>query len=353
MIEKRSAQVSLSAVALVFALSLSACSDSENEGDDAAFVEDKTKPSVLIKKVLPLDPIDLATANAPQRNAARSVPVCPWLSDASANAAVDNVLSTEPMLRRSVSADECKWNVNLGFAFRIRAVPIAEAVNPKSVTYNMDNAPVLEPQNGPGSDAVALLDATWDAASPRPFAYMFNTDDRQFKITTTGVRTSIERLRSVADEIVDSLSNPTFAPAPAGAEATLDPCVYEGTTVAGLFGGTSSDSFSESPNIAGSFSSCKYSGIIGDAGIELTLRFSGDPLVEPISRDPEYEVLNRFGTDVYSKNKPSTTSYGSATLIYQVARPNGQIQIDVVVGGEAPLESAAEQLLENLIARTQ
>jgi len=351
MIEKRSAQISLSAVALVFALSLSACSDSENKEDDQAFVEDKTKPSVLIKKVLPLDPIDLATANAPQRNASRSVPVCPWLSDTSANAAVDNVLSTEPMLRRSVSADECKWNVNLGFAFRISAVPSSEAVNPNSVMYNMDNAPVLEPQNGPGSDAVALLDATWDAASPRPFAYMFSTDDRQFKITTTGVKTSIERLRSVADEIVDSLSNPISAPDPAGAEATLDPCVYEGTTVAGLFGGTSSDSLSETPNIAGS--SCKYSGIIGDAGIELTLRFSGDPLIPPNSKDTEYEVLNRFGADVYSKNKPSTTSYGSATLTYQVARPNGKIQIDVVVGGEAPLESAAEQLLENLIARTQ
>ncbi len=350
MVANRKTSFVLSTVSVFFALTLIACSDSPQEAGETHSAQDKAKSVSGSKISLSMDPIDLATAQAPETAASRQVPVCPWLSDASANAAVDNILSTEPMLRRAVTPNECKWNLNLGFAFRVSAVPLAEAVSPSSVTYNMDNAPVLEPQNGPGSDAVALLDATWNADNPRPFAFIFNADDRQFKITTTGVKTSIERLRVVADEIVGSLSNTASVPDVRSAEATLDPCVYDGVTLAALFGGASSDSLSGSPNITGS--SCKYSGIIGDSGIELTIQFSGDPLVPPNTTEPEYELLKKFGADIYFENKPRTTSYGSSSRVYQIGRTKGRIRIDMLVGGEAPLDDAAEQLLENLIART-
>ena len=265
-------------------------------------------------------------------------------------------MTDQPMVRRAVTADECKWNVNIGFALTIRSAPLTDAASPSAITYNMDIPPVLKPQDGPGSDAVAILDPTWDAENPRPFGYVFNADNRQFRIITTGVRTSIDRLRAVADEIAGAL--PTAAPVVEArdAEPTLDPCVYEGATIVALFNGQAGDTFTQKPYLP--TSSCTYKGSAGNTRIELKIAFNGDPLDPPGNMDPEYALIDGFGTDVYVKDMSRTAGYGSASRAYQIARPGGQIRVDMKVTEDAlvteetfPANTAA-MILNNLIART-
>ncbi|MEZ5488762.1 MAG: hypothetical protein R3F50_00385 [Gammaproteobacteria bacterium] len=333
----------------LLAITLVACGDTPADSDLAQSSPNEAAAERALMINLPSAPIDLAQAQSQQSVAPVVPPICPWLSDASANAAVDNVMTSEPMVRRAVTPDECRWNVNLGFALSIRAVPLSAVVDPSTIRYNMDESPVLEPQDGPGNNAVAILDPTFDADKPRPFAFVFNADNRQFNIRTTGVRTSIDQLRAVADEIVEAL--PTATPiVAASAEPTLDPCVYDGATIAALFGGTAAEALTQNPSLPNS--SCKYSGIVGEAGIEMTLTFAGDPLSPPNSLDPDYALSDNFSADVYVKDMSRTGGYGSTARAYQIARPSGQIRIDLLVGQNIFPDAIAAQLVNNLIART-
>lgn len=240
----------------------------------------------------------------------------------------------------------------MGFAFNVRATTLAEAADPSTVRYNMDTSPVLAPQSGPGNNAVVLLDPTWDEDNPRPFAFVFNADNRQFKITTTGVKTSVDQLRAAADEIAASLSNTSPIAEVKDNKPTLDPCVYDAATIATLFGGTADDALASTPNLAGS--SCKYAAIVGETGIEITMRFSGDPLDPPNTTDPAYMLIDKFSTDVYEKDTTPAGAWGrgSTARTYQIARPGGQINIELLVGQKTFPEDVAALLVNNLIART-
>ncbi len=332
------------------ALALTACGDNSTDVSDTPPKQSSVRDSKAQTAALPTKPIKLAAAYAPSSGESQSVPVCPWLSDASAAAAVDVVMKDQPMVRRAVTSDECKWNVNIGFALSVRAAPLTDATSPSAIRYNMDSPPVLKPQDGPGSDAVALLDPTWDANNPRPFGFVFNADNRQFRIITTGVKTSVDRLRAVADEIAASLS--TAAPvAEAGdAEPTLDPCVFEGATVAALFNGQPSDTLESQPHLP--TSSCKYSGYAGNTRVELTVAFKGDPLDPPNKLDPKYTQIDGFGTDVYMKDMARTAGIGSSSRAYQIARPGGQIRVDLTVSEETFPADTAKMILNNHITRT-
>lgn len=254
------------------------------------------------------------------------------------------------MVRRSVTPEECKWNVNIGFAFSIRATALADAVAPSAITYNLDIAPVVRPQDGPGGEAVVIMDPTWDAENPRPFAFVFNTDDRQFRIGTTGVRTSIDRLRAVADEIVASLPDSAPVVAAGAAEPTLDPCVYGGATLAALFAGQPGDELTQKPSLA--ISTCRYEGYAGNTRIDLTVAFKGDPLDPPNRMDTDYALVDGFGADVYVKDMSRSAGYGSSSRAYQIARPGGQIRVDLTVSEATLPTDAAAHILNNLIART-
>ncbi len=343
-------QFIFSALGVLLALSLTACDDSSTEIGDSQPAQNTAFAGNGQMAKLPMEPINLAEAYAPLSAVSKPVPLCPWLSDASANAAVDVVMTSEPMVRRAVTPDECKWNVNIGFALSIRAVNLAQAGSPNTVTYNMDIPPVLKPQDGPGSEAVAILDPTWDAENPRPFAFVFTADNRQFKITTTGVRTSVDRLRAVADEIAGAL--PTAAPVVEvkDAEPTLNPCVYPENVVVTLFNGQPGDTLTQKPYLP--TSSCSYKGHAGNVRIDLSIGFNGDPLVPPVNMDPDYALIGNFGTDVYMKDTSRTAGYGSSSRVYQIARPGGQIRVDLKVTEESFPDNIAELILNNLIART-
>ena len=338
------------AAGILFALALTACGDSSTDIGDTPPTQNAVKDSKVQAVELPMEPINLAEAYAPLSAEPRSVPVCPWLSDASAAAAVDVVMTDKPLVRRAVTPDQCKWNVNMGFSLSIRSAPLADARNPSTIKYNMDIPPILAPQDGPGSEAVAILDPTWDAENPRPFAFVFNADNRQFKISTTGVRTSVDRLRAVADEIFGAL--PTAAPVVEAKDVVpaLDPCVYKEATVAALFNGQAGDTLAQKPNLISS--SCNYKGYVGNTRVELTIGFNGDPLDPPNSMDPEYALIGDFGTDVYMKDTSRTAGYDSSRRVYQIARPGGKIRVDLTIREETFPADTVAMILNNLIART-
>ncbi|MGB5398079.1 MAG: hypothetical protein WBN96_13090 [Gammaproteobacteria bacterium] len=339
------------AAGILLALALTACGDdSSTDAGNTPSTQNAVMDSNAQTAELPVEPINLAMAYAPLTAQPRSVPVCPWLSDASAAAAVDVVMTDKPMVRRAVTANECKWNVNIGFALSVRAVPLADAGSASAITYNMDNPPVLQPQDGPGSAAVAILDPTWNAEKPRPFGFVFNADNRQFRIITTGVKTSIDRLRAVADEIVAALPTAAAVVEARDAEPTLDPCVYEGASVAVLFNGQTGEAFTQKPYLPAS--TCRYAGYAGNTRIDLSIAFKGDPLDPPDKLDPAYTRIDGFGTDVYMKDMSRSAGYGSSSRAYQIARPGGQIRVDLKVTEETFPADTAAMILNNLIART-
>jgi hypothetical protein len=331
---------------ILLALALSACGDNSTDVVDTAAAQDAVADVQTQTVVLSTEPISMAEATAPLSSLPPPVPVCPWLSDASAAAAVDDVINDKPMARRSVTPDECLWNINIGFALSVRAVPLADAIDPSEIKYNMDIPSVLATQDGPGAGAVALLDPTWDADKPRPFAFVFNVDNRQFRITTTGVKTSIDRLRTAADEIAAKSPNTVEIVAVQDAEPILDPCAYESATIAALFNQPEIDPLTREPSLPDSY--CSYKN--GKMHLELT--FSGDPLKPPNMFDPDYALIDGFGTDVYMKDVSEHAGYNSTARFYQIARPDGHIKIYLKVREEVFPEDKAAMIVNNLIART-
>ncbi|MEM9494561.1 MAG: hypothetical protein AAGA09_01055 [Pseudomonadota bacterium] len=123
---------------------------------------------------------------------------CPWLSDETALGAIK---TQKTFVRREVSNDTCIWNYNSGFEVSVRVEPLASAKPVSERFYNFDSPPELSPQSGPGSNATILLDPTWNANNPRPYAFAFEQSGELVFIKATGVETSVEGLRSVANEI--------------------------------------------------------------------------------------------------------------------------------------------------------
>lgn len=339
-----------SAACILLTLMLAACGDSATDADETPSPQVAVKDGSSQTVELSSEPINLAEAGAPLTGKSPSVPICPWLSDASANAAVDVVMTDGPMVRRSVTANQCKWNVNAGFVFTIRSAPLADARSPSEIRYNLDVPPVLAPQDGPGSEAVVVLDPTWDAEKPRPFGFAFNADNRQFIITATGLRTSIDRLRAVADEIAAALPTATAVAETKAAEPTLDPCVYNGAALVTLLNGKADYELTQKAHMPSS--NCTYNGSVGEWRVELSINFSGDPLDPPNNMDPEYALIDGFGADVYMKDVSRTAGYMSTARFYKIARPSGQIAVYLKVHEESFPVDAAEQIVKNLIART-
>ena len=335
---------------ILMALTLAACGEDSVDAAETPSADVPVASTEVLTVVLPLDPIKLSEAYASASTQMQTVPVCPWLSDESAAAAVDVEMTDEPMVRRAVTAQECMWNVNLGFSLNIQTDTVAMARNPSEITYNMDIAPVVQPQEGPGSDAVALLDPTWDAENPRPFGFVFNSDGRQFRIITTGVETSIDRLHAVADEIVAVLPTATPFVESGNKGPTLDPCVYEVATIVALFNGPPDNAVKVVSNQAGS--TCTYRGFAGSTRIALTVGFSGDPLVPRIDAGPEFVPIDGFGTDVYVYDQSDLVGERNSLHGYVVARPAGKFRLDLQVNNPEFPEDIAALILNNLITRT-
>lgn len=126
---------------------------------------------------------------------------CPFLSD---ETALKTAKRTEKLLRRNTSNTECYWSRNLGFSIKVSVEPLASAKPLKERAYNLDSPPIFQPQSGPGSNAIVLLDTVWDKAG-RPYAMGFEQDNQLITVYVMGLSTDTERLVATANEVAAKL----------------------------------------------------------------------------------------------------------------------------------------------------
>lgn len=121
---------------------------------------------------------------------------CPFVSD---KTIIASVRSSFEITRNEVSGSKCRWAYNAGFAIEVTIEDAATARPVAQRRYNMDIDPVLEPQSGPGKNAVVLNDTAF--GNPLPYAYSFEQDGRLVFMSYTGFKTNTAIMRPAADEI--------------------------------------------------------------------------------------------------------------------------------------------------------
>lgn len=103
-------------------------------------------------------------------------------------------------------AGYCQWpEAGGGQALDIRVEDAAtvDTDDHSGRAYNLDQEPIVEPQDGPGSKAVVLKDNAFgdEGGEPLTYGYFFVEGDAAVFISTTGFDAGPEALRTVADEV--------------------------------------------------------------------------------------------------------------------------------------------------------
>ncbi len=145
-------------------------------------------------------PISFADAMGRTPPSIKETVPCPFLSDETARATATTEFE---IVRRSVSNEHCVWNYNIGFAISARVELAADSRPFAERQYDMDAAPILDPQSSPGQNAVLLQDTVW--GEPRPYGFGFDTGDKRVYLHITGMRTSLAQLQPAAEEIASKL----------------------------------------------------------------------------------------------------------------------------------------------------
>ena len=114
-------------------------------------------------------------------------------------------LDFQPSIQESPSAF-CSWtDATSGLSLQLTLEPAAAADvdDHGERAYNIDVEPVVEPQDGPGTKAVLLLDDAFADLGGDPFAYgyFFVLDDVTAFIETVGLEIGADNLRVLADEV--------------------------------------------------------------------------------------------------------------------------------------------------------
>lgn len=98
----------------------------------------------------------------------------------------------------------CSWTDTSGLSVQLTVEPTAESETQdhSGRAYNIDVEPTVEPQDGPGTDAVLLVDTAFDdlGSDGFPYGYFFVEGDDAVFIETVGLDVGAEALRAFADE---------------------------------------------------------------------------------------------------------------------------------------------------------
>ncbi len=221
-------------------LCLAGCSDEAPAGSNGELstgsADAAAAQSIAVKADLATSPINLDDAFGRTPPTIVEPNPCPFLSDVTAIATA-RAGESRPLARRSTSNELCRWSYNAGFSVAIRIGPVDESVPVDERRYNMGSDPVIDRQDGPGSNAVLLKDPTWDEKNPRPYAYGFELDGKSISIQVVGMATSLAQLRATADEIAAKLpAAPAVEPSRFQSIAAFDHCtVWETDSLKSLF----------------------------------------------------------------------------------------------------------------------
>lgn len=258
------------------------------------------------------------------------------------------------MQRRRVTADECEWSVNAGFALKIQRMPLAEAPMLSEIQYNMDVPAVLEPFAGPGANATLIKDPTWNSANPRLFGMGFDLQTDRMLVTVIGLKTSEAQMRQLGHKLFGSVPGSLVEPVAELPKQgpTLDPCVFDPATLTSLMGGTAGERMTARPSTSGSV--CEYRGTLrqGLYRVTLALQFSADPLNEERIRFDDYQPAKGLGDNVYMVNWDLLEGPGNSSRGFRIGRPGGKIEMNLMVSDATFPESVAKTLINNLISRT-
>ena len=161
---------------------------------------------------------DTTSQEAPQGGESSAPPAdrvsaaCPLLDPAFLNDTLAGQKTTfgtdfefvEPM--NTTSERFCQWpESSTGLSLELRLEPTAET-DPNDHSeraYNIDSPPVAVPQDGPGTQAVLLTDASFEDSDLDgfPYGYFFVQGDMTAYIKSVGLTIEPESLRDIADEV--------------------------------------------------------------------------------------------------------------------------------------------------------
>ena len=163
----------------------------------------KAKSSLKPASASSLNQTPISTPDALGLNKFMAEPgPCPFLDD---ETIIASVKSNFEFTRREVSNTNCRWAYNAGFSMEVTIENLVEAKPISDRNYNVGVNSVMAPQDGPGTNAAILNDTAWD--KPLPYAYSFEKDGKLVFIKYTGVHTRVDKMREVAEEVANRMTN--------------------------------------------------------------------------------------------------------------------------------------------------
>ncbi len=99
----------------------------------------------------------------------------------------------------------CSWKdtaTTLTLQITVEDAATAETDDHSGRTYNIDEEPTVEPQDGPGTKAVLLVDTAFveSGGDGFPYGFFFVEGDVAVFVETVGLKIGAEGLRTLADE---------------------------------------------------------------------------------------------------------------------------------------------------------
>jgi hypothetical protein len=142
------------------------------------------------------------------RTEAVQLDACPLLS-------LDTLVAStrsysEPTVLTSATSQRCTFASGAAFTFlvEVEAAADVDVDNHDGRAYNMDVEPIVEPQSGPGTNAVTLVDTAFaDLSDSEGFRYLyfFVLGEQALTLRSTALEVNDDGWRVLADEVAENI----------------------------------------------------------------------------------------------------------------------------------------------------
>jgi hypothetical protein len=269
---------------------------------------------------------------------------CPFVSDSTIKA---SVRSSFEITRKEATNAKCRWSYNAGFAIDVTIEDLTSAKPISERGYNIGVDTVLEPQSGPGTNAMVVNDTAWD--KPIPFAYSFEKDGKLVFMRYTGFKTNAQIMRPAANEIAALMGTaPLTEQQDRNAAPSFKACeVWNERDLKSVFGTADTAVVSQGMN---GMSTCHWKiyedGVSGQktAGFNIYRRPSGK------KAEYEYGSYTPYSEDgITHYIRKSDSDFGLYIHII-TPHPEGLVHVTVSDSG-ADATAVAKKLQKNLLSR--
>ena len=324
---------------------MTACSPDASETTNSASSKPTAKMPTAEQLALPSTPIDRDELFGRVTVAADPIDECPWLSD---ETAWKMVKTSKVLVRRQVSNFKCVWNENPGFEISVIAEPLEISKPVGDRAYNLDSPPELREQTGPGANAVALFDKTWDESKPLLFGYSFEQNDMRFFLKATGLQTDLLGMRAAADEVAERFAQAKkIEPQYFEAKPSFDACrLWPLDTLLKVFAVEGE----AAPQPMGD-TGCTYQLYVAEPRetIQIDLTFYTTPLEAAALTAKGYVEDSEIGAIVKFQQREDDFGFNDQLAVLLT---DGMAEINVR-SGTRHHQSAVKKLAQNLVQRTK